>query len=99
LAARPSINSRGGFESRPAKPVIIGRSDPVQGSRLLSTVILVAEIAGAPPPSQHRPHATRIPRSVACRATSSAGHVFADAWLARNQEQPAAPGDRVVETR
>ena len=54
-AARPPINPRGGFENRPAKSLIIVRSDSVQGSRLLSTVILVAEIVKpvnvVPPPA------------------------------------------------
>jgi class 3 adenylate cyclase len=43
LSAWPPINSRGGFESRPAKTVAGARSDRVQGSRLLLTAIFFAE--------------------------------------------------------
>ena len=41
---RDPTNSRGGSGSRPAETVACARSGRVQGSKLLLTVILVAEI-------------------------------------------------------
>ena len=55
--------------------------------------------AGAPPPSQHRPHRTRIPFAVARLRRFVSEPRLADAGFSREQHESAAARSRIVDRR